>query len=88
MTSTAYPPAACASKAVTGTVSAWAALPVVIVTVTGAEFSRPAALGWMSEASTVIVAADDPDPLPSRRRSRWPTQRLQCRPPPAPWQRG
>ena len=45
MTSTAYPPPGWASSASTGTVSALDTLPVVIVTVTGAWFSFPAAFG-------------------------------------------
>ena len=50
--------------------------PVVIVTFTGAWFRLPAALGSVSDASTVIVAQDEPLPVPlavpgrARRRGR------------------
>src|SRR5262249_40216481 len=53
--STAYPPLARASSALTGTTRALLTLAVVIDTVTGAWSRVPAAFGWVSLTRTVTV---------------------------------
>ena len=67
-TSTAYPPPRLGQQRVHRHHQRVATLPVVIVTVTGAWFSLPAAFGWVSDTSTVIVAGvpelPSPEPEP------------------------